>query len=206
MAYQFDSVEEAIEEIKKGRLVVIMDSKDREYEGDFVGAARLATPETINFMTTYARGAFIAVFMPSGRCDQLEIPPMGTTRNESFNATNFRVAVDLRKGTSGSSAFERAKTVNLLGDSKSRASDFVRPGHVIPIEANAKGLRGRKGHTEAGVELVRLAGIEPSAAVDLEILDDNGQMAKEKKLFELARQFNLKIITVDQVLKFLDIH
>lgn len=204
MGYEFNQVEDAIQDIKQGKLIIVMDSKDREYEGDLIGAASLTTPETINFMTLYGRGAFIAIFMPFGRCDKLEIPPMGAS-NDSFNATKFRVAVDLSTGRSGSSAHERAETVNLLGSNESRASDFVRPGHVIPIEAHPEGLRGRDGHTEAGVELVRLAGIDPAAAVDLEILDDNGQMAKEKKLFELAKEHDLKIITIDQLIEFLGV-
>jgi 3,4-dihydroxy 2-butanone 4-phosphate synthase / GTP cyclohydrolase II len=202
MKYSFDSVEEAIQDIKKGKLVIIMDSKEREYEGDFVGAACHTTPETINFMVTHARGAYIAIFMPAGRCDELEIPPM-TLKNEAFNKTKFRISVDGIGNVSGSSAFDRAQTVNLLGDPEAKPKDFVRPGHVVPIEANAKGLFGRKGHTEAGVELVRLAGIDPPAAVDLEILDDDGRMAHEEKLFSLARKFNLKIITVDALVEYL---
>lgn len=201
MKYQFDRVEDAIQEIQKGKLVIILDSKDREYEGDFVGAACKVTPETINFMVTHARGAYIAVFMPAGRCDALEIPPMGVV-NHSFNGTKFRVSVDGANNVSGSSAFDRAQTVNLLGDSVSKHSDFVRPGHVVPIEASQKGLMGRKGHTEAGVELVKLAGINPPVAVDLEILAEDGRMAHEEELFSLAKKYSLKIITVDDLVEY----
>jgi len=179
-----------------------MDSKDREYEGDFVGAAVKVTPEMINFMLTHARGAFIALFMPAGRCDQLNIPSMAA-QNSSFNNTKFRMSVDGKNNVSGSSAYDRAETVNLLGNPKAKSEDFVRPGHVIPIEANPKGLLGRKGHTEAGVELIKLAGINPPVAVDLEILDDDGQMAHEEKLFEIAEKFDLKIISIDNLLEFI---
>ena len=198
MSYKFNTIEEAIKDVKAGKLVIIMDSKDREYEGDFVGAAAKVTPEIINFMLSYARGAFIALFMPAGRCDQLNIPAMAA-QNSSFNNTKFRMSVDGKNNVSGSSAFDRAETVNLLGNPNAKPEDFVRPGHVIPIEANPKGLLGRKGHTEAGVELMKLAGINPPVAVDLEILDDNGHMAHEEKLFWLAKEFNLKIISVDDL-------
>lgn len=198
MKYQFDPIEDAIQEVKKGRLVIIMDSKDREYEGDLVGAAALVTPETINFMVTEARGAYIAIFMPAGRCDELEIPPMGVV-NHSFNQTKFRVSVDAKSNVSGSSAYDRAESVRLLGDPRAKESDFVRPGHVVPIEANPKGLLGRKGHTEAGVELVKLAGINPPVAVDLEILDADGHMAHEETLFEMAKKHKLKIISIDEL-------
>ena len=203
MKYQFDRIEDAVEDIRKGKLVIIMDSKDREYEGDFVGAGSKVTPESINFLTKYARGAYVAVFMPAGLCDKLNIPPMGPN-NDSFNQTKFRLAVDGKGCSSGSSAFDRALTVNLLADPNSRPSDFVRPGHVVPIEANKDGLKGRRGHTEAGVELVRAAGVEPAVAVDLEILDDDGNMAHEEKLFELARRFNLKIIQVEDLISYLN--
>lgn len=202
MKYKFDRIEEAVSDIKKGKLVIILDSREREYEGDFVGAAAKVTPQTINFMTRYARGAYIAVFMPAGRSDALEIPPMCAT-NDSFNQTKFRVAVDSKSGVSGSSAFDRAKTVNLLADPHAKASDFIRPGHVVPIEAHERGLLGRIGHTESGVELVRLAGFTPAVAVDLEILDDDGQMAHEKKLFELRKKFNLKIIQLDDLASYI---
>ena len=205
MKHQFNSIEEAIADVKKGKLVIIMDSKEREYEGDFVGAGCHVTPETINFMVTHARGAYIAIFMPAGRCDKLQIPPMAV-ENHSFNQTKFRISVDGVKNISGSSAFDRAQTVNLLANPKATPSSFVRPGHVVPIEANPKGLLGRKGHTEAGVELVRLAGIEPAVAVDLEILDDDGQMAHEEKLFDLAHRFNLKIVTVDDLVDYVTAH
>lgn len=199
---RFDTIPEAIEEIRAGRLVMIADDKDRENEGDFIGAACQATPEMINFMLTYARGAYIAVFMPTGRCAELAIPPM-CRDNRSFNRTNFHVAVDAVGATSGSSASDRALVVNFLADPKATAEQFVRPGHVVPIEAHPGGLRARRGHTEAGVELIRLAGVEPSVAVDLEILDEDGSMAGERRLFELRDRFGLKIIRVADLLAHL---
>ncbi|GEM_PF-2609816 len=201
MKYQFDSVEDAVQAVRQGKLVIVMDSKDREYEGDFIGAAAKATPEMVNFMLTYARGAYVAIFMPAGRCDQLGIPPMAS-ENTSFNQTKFRIAVDSKTNVSGSSAFDRAATVKLLADPKAKAADFVRPGHVVPIEANAKGVLGRKGHTESGVELVRLAGFDPPVAIDLEILDEDGHMAHEECLFQLAKKFDLKIVSVDALVDY----
>lgn len=203
MKYQFDSIEDAISDIKAGKLVIVMDSKDREYEGDFIGSASLTTAETINLMVSYAKGAFIAVFTPFGLCDSLDIPPM-SSRNDSFNDTKFRLAVDAKKGGSGSSAQDRALTVNLLGDANTTADDFVRPGHVVPIQAHEGGIKARPGHTEAGVELMKLAGFNPPVAVDLEILDDDGSMAKEEKLFELAKKFNLKVITIESLIEFVN--
>jgi 3,4-dihydroxy 2-butanone 4-phosphate synthase/GTP cyclohydrolase II len=202
MEKKLDSIEDVIQDIKKGKLVIVMDSKKRENEGDFIGAAKMVTPSMINFMLSYARGAFIAVFMQPGICDSLEIPPM-LEKNDSFNVTNFRVSVDAKTGKSGSSAFDRAKTVTLLADPLAKPEDFVRPGHVIPIEAHSQGLLKRQGHTEAGVALVQLAGFNPAVAVDLEILDDDGTMAKEEKLFSLASRMKMKITNIESILDFL---
>jgi 3,4-dihydroxy 2-butanone 4-phosphate synthase/GTP cyclohydrolase II len=199
--YRFDDVPAALEEIRKGRLVIVLDSKEREYEGDFIGAAAQVTPKTVNFLVTHARGAYVAVFMPAGRCDALGIPPVGVP-NTSFNATKFRVSVDARSNVSGSSAFDRAETVRLLGDPKARPADFVKPGHIVPIEAHPQGFQARRGHTEAGVELMRLAGIDPPVAVDLEILDDDGRMAREEKLFQLAREFKIRVIRMQDLVAY----
>lgn len=198
----FDSIEAALADLRAGKLVVVLDDQDREYEGDLIGVAALMTPQSINFMVTHARGAFVAVFTPSGWCDQLGIGPMGL-ENDSFNQTQFRVAVDAGTGGSGSSAADRALTVNLLGQASTQAKDFVRPGHVVPIEAHPGGLAARRGHTEAGVALMKLAGFTPPVAVDLEILSENGDMAHELELFALAKRFDLKIITVDSVVEHL---
>lgn len=196
----FDSIDAALSDLRAGKLVIVLDDQDREYEGALIGAAALMTPQSINFMVTHARGAFVAVFTPSGWCDQLGIGSMGG-ENDSFNQTQFRVAVDAQSGGSGSSAADRALTVNLLGQASSAASDFVRPGHVVPIEAHPAGLVGRRGHTEAGVALMQLAGFTPPVAVDLEILKVHGDMANAQELFALAQQFDLKIITVDDIVQ-----
>jgi 3,4-dihydroxy 2-butanone 4-phosphate synthase/GTP cyclohydrolase II len=207
MKYQFDKIEDAVRDIQKGKLVIVMDSKEREYEGDLIGAAAKATPEMINFMTKHARGAYIAIFMPFGLCDKLIIPPMWDgQKNESFNQTKFRIAVDAKMAVSGSSAHDRALTANLLADPKTKPSDFVRPGHVVPIEGHKDGLKGRRGHTESGIELVKLAGINPAVAVDLEILDEDGSMAHEEKLFEMAEEFDLRIIQIDDVADYLGLN
>ncbi len=202
MEKKLDSIEDVIQDIKKGKLVIVMDSKKRENEGDFIGAASMVTPLMINFMLSYARGAFIAVFMPPGRCESLKIPPM-LEKNDSFNVTNFRISVDAKIGKSGSSALDRANTVTLLADPLAKPEDFVRPGHVIPIEAHSQGLLKRQGHTEAGVALVQLAGFVPAVAVDLEILDEDGTMAHEDKLFSVASKFGIKIVDIESILDFL---
>jgi 3,4-dihydroxy 2-butanone 4-phosphate synthase/GTP cyclohydrolase II len=135
----FDSVESAIAELREGKLVLVIDDDDRENEGDLIGSASLASAEMINFMVTEARGAFIAVFMPYGLCDRLGIPKM-IKNNGSFNETQFRVSVDAFNGGSGSSVTDRALTAKLLADPDSSPEMFVRPGHVIPIEAHPLGL------------------------------------------------------------------
>lgn len=199
----FDTIDSALADLRAGKLIILLDDEDRECEGDLIGAAALVTPATINFMVTEARGAFIATFMPHGRCESLGIGPMGAV-NDSFNQTQFRVAVDARAGGSGSSAPDRALTVNLLGSEGTVAADFVQPGHVVPIEAHPQGLAVRRGHTEAGVALMKLAGFTPPVAVDLEILDQSGEMAKLPALLDMARRFGLKIITVASLVSHLD--
>jgi 3,4-dihydroxy 2-butanone 4-phosphate synthase / GTP cyclohydrolase II len=188
----------AITQVQNGGLIVISDSADREYEGDLVGSAALATPDTINFMVTHARGAYIAVFAPEEVCTRLHLPS-AFEDSEALNNTQFRVSVDARGSVSGSSAFERAQTVNLLGSGHAGAQDLIRPGHVVPIAAHTGGLASRMGHTEAGVELMRLAGIDPPVAVDLEIMATDGHMAREQELDELADTHGLPIVSIDQL-------
>jgi 3,4-dihydroxy 2-butanone 4-phosphate synthase / GTP cyclohydrolase II len=191
-------ISDALDDLRAGKLVVVGDDEDRECEGDLIGAASLITPQTINFMLRHARGAFIAVFMPHGLSERLSIGPMYDA-NESFHQTQFRIAVDATDCRSGSSAAERARTVQLLGSKASRPEHFVRPGHVVPIAAHPAGLSGRRGHTEAGVALMQLAGIDPPVAVDLEILDSEGEMARRPELIDFASRFGLKFITVDEI-------
>lgn len=194
----FVPVAQALDRIRAGDLVIVVDDADREHEGDLIGAACHVHAQTINFMVTYARGAFVAVFTPAGWCDRLDIPPMGRV-NDSFHQTHFRVAVDARAGGSGSSAADRALTVRLLADPASQPQDFVRPGHVVPIQAVPGGLAQRRGHTEAGVALMALAGIDPPVAVDLEILNDAGDMARGQDLVDFARRHGLVAVRLEDV-------
>lgn len=191
-------IQEVLDDLRAGKLVIVLDDEDRECEGDLIGAASLVTAQTINFMLSHARGAFIAAFLPHGLSERLSIGPMCDT-NQSAHQTQFRTAVDAADCRSGSSAAERARTVRLLGSSSSRPEHFIRPGHVVPIAAHPAGLLGRRGHTEAGVALMQLAGFDPPVAVDLEILDQDGEMARRSALVNLSRRFGLKLITVEEI-------
>ena len=193
-----NSLEEALEDLRAGKLVIVLDDEDRECEADLIGAACLVTPKIINFMVSQARGAFIAAFLPHGLSERLSIDPMCGT-NDSFQRTQFRTAVDAADCHSGSSASERARTVNLLGSRDSRPEHFVRPGHVVPIAAHPSGLAGRRGHTEAGVALMQLSGFDPPVAVDLEILGHDGEMARGPTLVDFSRRFGLKLITIEEI-------
>ena len=200
---QFHSVEEAIEDIKNNKIVIVLDSIKRENEGDFICAGAKVTPEMINFMVTHARGAFIAAFCERGRCEELGIPSQRTSgENTEANKTRMMVSVDAAAGGSGSSTGDRSLTMNILAKPGAVSDELRKPGHVIPIEAVSGGILERQGHTEAGVELVKLAGIKPAVAVDLEILDQDGNMASREYLFQMAMDFGLKIINIDQIIAF----
>jgi len=200
---QLDSVEEAIEDIKNNKIVIVLDSIKRENEGDLICAAANVTPQMINFMVTHARGAFIAAFCERGRCEELEIPSQRTFgENTEANKTRMMVSVDAATGGSGSSTGDRSLTMNILARPGAMSNELRKPGHVIPIEAVSGGILERQGHTEAGVELVKLAGIKPAVAVDLEILDQDGNMASREYLFQMAKDFGLKIINIDQIISF----
>jgi len=199
----FHNVEEAIEDIRSNKIVIVVDSIKRENEGDFICAAVNVTPQMINFMVTHARGAFIAAFCECGRCEELGIPPQRTSgENTEANKTRMMVSVDAVAGSSGSSAGDRSLTMNILARHSAVSNELRKPGHVIPIEAVAGGIIERQGHTEAGVELVKLAGIKPAVAVDLEILEPDGNMASREYLFQMAKDFGLKIINIDQIISF----
>jgi len=189
MTFQFDSVDAAVEQIQNGGLVIVKDREDREDEFDLIGAAISDTQERLNFMVTHGRGAYIAVFMPYGRSDSLKIGSAAQNM-ESHQGCKFRVSVDLVDSHSGSSAGERSDCVLALGNPESTYENFVRPGHVIPIEAVKNVLYGREGHTESGVALVMLAGVEPAVAVDLEILDTVGDMAGLEHVIALRDRFS----------------
>ncbi|MDR1090319.1 MAG: bifunctional 3,4-dihydroxy-2-butanone-4-phosphate synthase/GTP cyclohydrolase II [Prevotella sp.] len=192
---KLDTVEEAIDEIRKGNFVIVVDDEDRENEGDLVIAAEAITPEKINFMETHARGLICTPLTPE-RCEELDLPMM-VTHNTSTHATPFTVSVDLLKNgvTTGISAYDRAQTILALTKKDTKPEDFGRPGHIFPLRAKDKGVLSRVGHTEATVDLARLAGMYPAGAL-IEIKKEDGEMARLPELREMADQFNLKLISV----------
>ncbi len=197
---KFNEIPEAIEEIRQGRIVIVVDDEDRENEGDFVMAAEKATAESINFMATYGRG-LICTPLTEDRIERLKLHPM-VDANTALHGTKFTVSVDAVSGTTtGISAADRARTINVMVDENSRPEDLGRPGHVFPIQARKGGVLSRAGHTESSVDLARLAGFKP-VAVLCEIMDDDGSMARVPRLMEMAEQFKLKIITVKDLIEY----
>lgn len=197
---QLSSVEEIVTEIRAGRMVVIMDDEDRENEGDLVMAASLVRPQDINFMARYARG-LICLTLTQERCRQLRLPLM-VSDTHAKHQTNFTVSIEAREGvTTGISAADRAHTVRVAVAPDARPEDLVQPGHVFPLMAQAGGVLSRAGHTEAGCDLARLAGLEP-AAVIVEILADDGTMARRPQLERFAREHGLKIGTVADLIRY----
>ncbi|HSJ74256.1 MAG TPA: bifunctional 3,4-dihydroxy-2-butanone-4-phosphate synthase/GTP cyclohydrolase II [Miltoncostaeaceae bacterium] len=198
-AARFATVADAIEEIRAGRMVVILDSEDRENEGDLVMAAQFATPEAINFMATHGRG-LICLALTEERCDQLGLKPM-VRRNETPNATAFTEAIEARHGiTTGISAPDRSRTIMVAIDPDSGPENLVKPGHVFPLRARPGGVLERAGHTEAAVDLARLAGLIP-AGVICEIAKDDGTMARVPDLVPYAAEHGLKLITIAQLIE-----
>ncbi|HXL00768.1 MAG TPA: bifunctional 3,4-dihydroxy-2-butanone-4-phosphate synthase/GTP cyclohydrolase II, partial [Dysgonamonadaceae bacterium] len=199
--FKFNTIEEAIEEIKKGNFVIVVDDEDRENEGDLVIAAEYITPDKINFMETHARG-LICVPITAERCEELELPMM-VINNTSIHSTPFTVSVDLLTHgcTTGISAYDRAQTILAMTRKETRPEDLGRPGHVFPLRAQSKGVLRRSGHTEATIDLARLAGLYP-AGVLAEIKKEDGSMARLPELMEMARKFNLKIISVADLIKY----
>lgn len=196
----FTSIPEAIRRIRRGELVIVVDDADRENEGDFVIAAEKITPNAINFMARYGRG-LICVPMMGNRLDKLGLSPMVNVSTELREAA-FTVSVDVKKGTTtGISAADRAKTVIALIDNKTRPDDLAKPGHVFPLRARSGGVLVRSGHTEASVDLARLAGFSP-AAVICEIMNDNGKMARMPALRALARRHRLALITIKDLIAY----
>jgi 3,4-dihydroxy 2-butanone 4-phosphate synthase/GTP cyclohydrolase II len=196
----FNTIEEAIADIKHGKIVIVVDDDDRENEGDFVCAAEFADPSVINFLTTYGRGIVCAP-LTAERTRELGLDLMVET-NTSLHETSFTVSVDYIHGTTtGVSAPDRSATVKALINPKSKPSDFARPGHVFPLRAMEGGVLRRAGHTEAVVDLCRLAGLYP-AGVLCEILKEDGTMARVPELMKMAEQFNLKIITVRDLIEY----
>ena len=197
----FDSIESAIEDIKLGKLVIVVDDEDRENEGDFVTAARNATPEVINFMSKHGRGLICAPLLEN-RCDELALELM-VNNNTALHETAFTVSVDLLNHgcTTGISAHDRSKTVQALIDPQTKPHDLGRPGHIFPLRAKRGGVLRRTGHTEASIDLARLAGFEP-AGVLVEIMNEDGTMARLPELEEIGRRFNLKLITIKELIEY----
>ncbi|TJZ61363.1 bifunctional 3,4-dihydroxy-2-butanone-4-phosphate synthase/GTP cyclohydrolase II [Sphingobacterium olei] len=201
MDIRLNTIEEAIEDIKAGKVIIVVDDEDRENEGDFVTAARNATPEVINFMATHGRGLVCAP-LTEQRCRDLNLAPM-VGQNTAVYETNFTVSVDLQGYgcTTGISASDRSKTIKALIDPNIDPVELGRPGHIFPLIAKDGGVLRRTGHTEASVDLARLAGFEP-AGVLVEILKDDGEMARLPDLMEVAKRFDLKIISIEDLIEY----
>ncbi len=197
----FHSIESAIEDIRQGKMLIVVDDEDRENEGDFVIAARHTTPEVINFMSKNGRG-LICIALTDERCKELELNPMVPT-NTSLHETAFTVSVDLiGEGTStGISAQDRSKTVQALINPDTKPEQLGRPGHIFPLTGKSGGVLRRSGHTEATIDLARLAGLEP-AGVLVEIMNEDGTMARLPQLEELAKQFDVKIISIKDLIEY----
>lgn len=196
---KFNTVEEAINDIKDGKIIVVIDSPDRENEGDLLMAAEKVTGEAINFMAKYGRG-LICMPVEEERLKELKIGPM-VENNTDNHETAFTVAIDHADTTTGISAFERALTIQKVLDANSKPEDFRRPGHVFPLVAKKGGVLERNGHTEAAVDLPKLAGLKPSGVI-CEIMKDDGTMARTLDLMEFAKIHNLKIITIEDLIKY----
>ena len=197
---KFNTIPEAVEDIKAGKFVIVADDEDRENEGDLIMAAEKVTPETVNFFATHGRG-LICVCMPQERIEQLQLHSM-VEHNTAKHGTRFTVSVDAVEGTTtGISAPDRAVTIKTLVDPSTKPEDLARPGHVFPIRAVAGGVLSRAGHTEASVDLARLAGLAPIAVL-CEIMDEDGTMARVPTLYEMARKYNLKFITVHDLIAY----
>jgi 3,4-dihydroxy 2-butanone 4-phosphate synthase/GTP cyclohydrolase II len=193
-------ITEAIEDIRAGRMVIVVDDESRENEGDFIAAAQTATPEMINFMITHGRG-MVCVPITEARAAALDLNMMVDV-NTGLHGTPFTVTVDYVHGTTtGISASDRAKTVRALADKNTRPHDLARPGHIFPLRAAEEGVLRRAGHTEAAVDLARLAGLEP-AGVLCEIIREDGQMARLPELKEIAKEYDMKMISVQDLIKY----
>lgn len=197
---ELNSIKEAIEDIKKGKIVIVVDDADRENEGDMIMAAEKATPEAINFISKYARG-LICVPLIGKRLEELNLHPMVGV-NTAKMGTRFTISVDaIRNTTTGISAHDRAETIKALINNKTMPEELARPGHIFPIQALDGGVLSRAGHTEAAVDLARIAGLYP-AGVLCEIMDEDGHMARLPRLKEMAQKFNLEIISIKDLIEY----
>jgi len=198
---KLNTIEEAIEDFREGKFLIVVDDEDRENEGDFIVAAEKITPEKVNFMLTHGRGVLCAPITEE-RCRDLELD-MQVTTNTSLLETPFTVTVDLLGGgcTTGVSMFDRAQTILALADPKTKPSDLGRPGHVNPLRARSRGVLRRSGHTEATVDLARLAGLHPAGAL-IEIINEDGTMARLPELMEVSKKFDIKIICIKDLIAY----
>ena len=198
---KLNTIEEAVEDLRNGKLIIVVDDEDRENEGDFVAAAEKITPEMVNFMATEGRG-LICVAITEERCEELELDMM-VGRNTSLHDTPFTISVDAigESVTTGISAHDRAVTIQKLADPATKPHELGRPGHIFPLRAKSRGVLRRAGHTEATVDLARLAGLEP-AGVLVEIMNQDGTMARLPELFEIAQKFGLKLVSIEDLIAY----
>ena len=196
-----NTIEEAIEDIRQGKIIIVVDDEDRENEGDFLAAAEKVTPEMINFMATHGRGLICAPLTES-RCKELELRAM-VSNNTDHMETAFTVSVDLKGNgvTTGISASDRAETILSLVDSKTKPHELARPGHIFPLVAKQGGVLRRTGHTEAAIDFARLAGFK-SAGVIVEIMNEDGTMARLPELYEVAKKFDLKLVSIEDLVAY----
>lgn len=197
--FSFHTIEEALTDLKEGKVVIVVDDEDRENEGDFIALADKATPEVINFMITEGRG-LVCLPMTQARAQELDLKPM-VTQNTDFHGTAFTVSIDHKDTTTGISAYERSITVKGILDSNASASDFRRPGHMFPLIAKDGGVLRRAGHTEAAVDLARLSGSYP-AGVICEVIKEDGTMARLPDLVEIAKKHELKLISIKDLIHY----
>ena len=195
-----DRIEDAIQDIKQGKFVIVVDDEDRENEGDFITAAEMITPEKVNFMLQHGRGVLCAPLLEE-RCAELGLMHQ-VANNTSMLGTPFTVTVDKLEGcTTGVSTADRAATIRALADPTSRPETFGRPGHINPLYAKSRGVLRRAGHTEASIDLMRLAGLKPAAAL-IEIMNDDGTMARLPQLEQVAKEYNLRLISIKDLIAY----
>ena len=198
---KLNTIAEAIEDLKNGKIIIVVDDENRENEGDFLSAAELTTPEIINFMTIHGRG-LICTPLPEKRCDELGLDIM-VTRSSDPKETAFTVSVDLLGNgvSTGISASDRARTILALMDENTKSTDLMRPGHIFPLRAKSGGVLKRAGHTEAAIDLTRLAGLKEGGVI-CEIMNEDGTMARLPQLMELAKKLNLKIVSIEDIIDY----
>ncbi len=198
---QLNTIQEAIQDIKDGKVIIVVDDEDRENEGDFMAAAEKVTPEMVNFMATHGRG-LICTPLTENRCKELQLGMMVSNNTDPME-TAFTVSVDLRgKGvTTGISASDRAKTIQALIDPQTKPFDLARPGHIFPLKAKEGGVLRRTGHTEAAIDFARLAGLKPGGVI-VEIMNEDGTMARLPQLLEVAKKFDIKIVSIEDLVAY----